>query len=48
MSQAEFEGLIETLELLSSPGFRERFEASRQEAEAGDTLSFDEVFGEEQ
>jgi antitoxin YefM len=48
MSQTEFDGLLETLELLSSPGFREGFEASRQEAEAGDTVSFDEVFGEEQ
>jgi len=48
MSQTEFDGLVETLELLSSTGFREGFEASRQEAEAGDTLSFSEVFGEEQ
>jgi len=48
MSQTEFDGLLETLELLSTPGFREDFETSRQEAEAGDTLSFDEVFGEEQ
>ena len=48
MSEAEFASLQETLELLSAPGFREGFETSRKEAEAGDTLSFEEVFGEKQ
>jgi len=48
MSQEEFDSLQETLELLSSAGFREGFEAARKEAETGDTLSFQEVFGEEQ
>ena len=48
MSQAEFESLQETLELLSAPGFREGFETAREEAQAGDTLSFEEVFGEKQ
>ncbi len=48
MSEAEYESLQETLELLSVPGFREGFDAARKEAEAGDTLSFREVFGEEQ
>jgi len=48
MSQAEFESLQETLELLSAPGFREDFETARKETQAGDTLSFEEVFGEKQ
>jgi antitoxin YefM len=48
MSENEFESLMETLALLSSPGFREDFEASRNQAEQGATLSFVEVFGEEQ
>ncbi len=48
MSQVEYESLQETLELLSTPGFREDFQTARQEAESGDTLSFEEVFGEKQ
>lgn len=48
MSQEEYDSLLETLELLSSPGFREGFERSRIEAERGDTVSFEEVFGEAQ
>lgn len=48
MSEEEFDSLMETLELLSSPGFREEFEVSKREAEAGDTVSFEEVFGEDQ
>ncbi len=48
MSQEEFDSLQETLELLSAPGFREAFEISRGQAASGDTVSFDEAFGEEQ
>jgi antitoxin YefM len=48
MSQVDYESLQETLELLSTPGFREDFQTARQEAESGDTLSFEEVFGEKQ
>ncbi len=48
MSQAESESLQETLELLSAPGFREGLEKAREEARAGGTLSFEEVFGEKQ
>ena len=47
MSQEEFDGLQETLELLSAPGFRAGLEAAQREADCGDTLSFEEVFGEE-
>ena len=48
MSEAEFDSIQETLELLSTPGFREGVTTARKEAEAGDTLSFEDVFGEEQ
>ena len=48
MSEEEYESLQETLELLSSPGFREGFENSRREADAGDTISFEDVFGKKQ
>jgi antitoxin YefM len=48
MSEAEYESLMETLALLSAPGFRDAFEQARAEAESGDTRSFEEVFGEPQ
>ena len=48
MSEAEYESLMETLSLLSAPGFRDAFEQARAEAESGDTRSFEEVFGEPQ
>lgn len=46
MSQDEYDSLQETLELLSSLQFRKKFDKSRMEMEAGDTLSFEDVFGE--
>lgn len=46
MSEDEYTSLIETLELLSEPGFRQAFEQGRREADADDTLGFEEVFGE--
>jgi antitoxin YefM len=48
MSETEYESLMETLALLSAPGFRAGFEQGSRQADAGDTLSFDEVFGEPQ
>jgi antitoxin YefM len=48
MSEAEYDSLIETLELLSAPGFNESFKKAQTEAQTGDTRSFDEVFGEPQ
>jgi antitoxin YefM len=48
MSQDEFEGLQETLDLLSTPGFQAGLKAAQREADSGETLSFGEVFGEEQ
>ena len=48
LSEQEYESMNETLALLSAPGFREQFETSRQQAERGETLSYEEVFGEPQ
>ncbi len=48
MSAAEYESLQESLYLLSLPHFKEGFLASEQEATKGETVSFDEVFGEAQ
>lgn len=48
MSEAEYESLIETLDLLSSPGFSDTLQQAQREAENGETRSFEEVFGEPQ
>jgi antitoxin YefM len=48
MSEQEYESLNETLALLSAPGFREDLERSRKEEADGDTVSFEDVFGEPQ
>lgn len=45
MSEDDYEGLIETLELLSEPGFTDRMRKSVKQMEAGDTIPMDEVFG---
>jgi antitoxin YefM len=45
LSESDYDSLIETLELLSLPGFRERLRASAEQVAAGDTLSLDEAFG---
>lgn len=46
ISEEDYEGLLETLELLSLPGFRQRLKASIKQMKAGDTTSMDELFGE--
>lgn len=48
MSQDEYDSLMETIDLLSAPGFNETFIQSQKEASTGQTLSFEEVFGETQ
>jgi antitoxin YefM len=48
MSASEYDSLLETLALLSAPGFRDAFQKALDEAESGATRSFDEVFGEPQ
>ena len=46
MSKSEYEGLLETLDLLSTPGFKKRFALSQKEIVSGETATFEEVFGE--
>lgn len=46
ISEDDYEGLLETLELLSLPGFRQRLKASIKQMKAGDTVSMDELFGD--
>jgi antitoxin YefM len=45
ISEDDYEGLLETLELLSMPRFRQRLNASIKQMKSGDTVSMDELFG---
>lgn len=47
ISEEDYENLLETLELLSQPGFYDSTQQVDQEIETGDTLSWDKVFGGE-
>jgi|SRR5882724_7023774 len=47
MSEEDYESLIETLELLSIPGFKSSIKRSKRQELRGETFSMDEVFGEE-
>ena len=44
MSEDDYEGLLETLELLSLPGFRQRLKASIKQMKGGDTVGLDDLF----
>ncbi len=48
LSEDDYEALVETLQLLSVPGFRESIQRSVREMETGDTFSMAEVFGDEE
>ncbi len=48
LSEQEYDSLHESLALLSSPGFREALHTSQKQAAAGETVSFENVFGESQ
>ena len=45
MSETDYEGLLETLELLSLPGFHRRLNASVKQMQSGDTVSMADLFG---
>jgi antitoxin YefM len=45
ISEDDYEGLLETLELLSMPRFRQRLNASIKQMKSGNTVSMDELFG---
>ena len=46
MAEDDYESLLETLDLLSTPDFRKSLKRSVAQMQRGDTLSFEEVFGE--
>jgi antitoxin YefM len=45
LSEDEYDSLIETLELLSIPGFSESMKRSVEQMKSGQTVPFDDVFG---
>ena len=47
MSEDDFDGLMETLELLSIPGFRSSIRRSLKQMKAGETFPMSEVLGED-
>lgn len=46
MAEDDYDSIIETMELLSTPGFRQTLKKSVQQMHRGETVSFEEVFGE--
>jgi len=47
LSEADYENLIESLELLSIPAFRKSLAKSVEQAKKGETYSMDEIFGKD-
>ena len=46
LSEEDYEGLLETLELLSTPGMRESIREAKADIQAGRTKSLKDLFGE--
>ncbi len=46
MAEDEYDSMVETLKLLSTPGFRKSLKKSAEQMLRGETVSFEEVFGE--
>ncbi|NCC50206.1 MAG: type II toxin-antitoxin system Phd/YefM family antitoxin [Spartobacteria bacterium] len=46
LSEKDYDSLVETLELLSIPGFRESMKKSISQMNKDQTMSFDEVLGD--
>ncbi len=45
LSEADYEGLLETLELLSVPGMRKSIREAKADIKAGRTKSIKDIFG---
>jgi antitoxin YefM len=45
LSAGDYEGLLETVELLSMPGMASTIRRARREIDAGETISFEEALG---
>ena len=48
IAENDYESLLETLELLSLPGFRQRLKASVKQMKGSNTISLGELFGEKE
>ncbi len=48
MSEEDYEALIETLELLSQPGFMKSLTKSVKQAASGQTFSMQDIFGKDE
>lgn len=46
ISEEDYDSLLETLELMSTPGLAHSIATARKEIERGETYSLDEVLGE--
>jgi antitoxin YefM len=46
LAEDDYDSMIETMELLSTPGFRRSLKRSVEQMHRGETVSFEEVFGE--
>ena len=46
MSEEDYESLLETLELLSTPGVLKGIRKAKQEIKKGQTYSLEEIFGD--
>jgi len=47
MAETDYENLIESMELLSTPGFRKSLKRSVDQMHRGETVPFEELFGEQ-
>ena len=45
LAEKDYESMVETLQLLSIPGFREELQESIQQMANGETVTFEDVFG---
>jgi antitoxin YefM len=48
LAEEDYESMVETLQLLSIPGFREELHESMQQMANGETVTFKDVFGLEE
>ncbi len=46
MAEEDYDNIMETLDLLSTPGFRQSLRRSVAQMHKGETVAFEEVFGE--
>ena len=46
LAEDDYDSMIETMELLSTPGFCQSMKKSVEQMRRGETVSFEEVFGE--